>query len=83
VRRRYASQLKYCYESELRNNQDLAGRVVVEWSISGGKVSSVVIAQNTTGSAALASCIEAKVKRWTFDGVEDVETKFPFVFSAE
>lgn len=83
VRRRYASQLKYCYENELRTNADLAGRVVVEWTIEGGKVSSVVIAQNTTGSASLAQCIENKVKRWTFDGVEDATTKFPFVFSAE
>ncbi len=77
---RYAGQLKYCYETRLKSNPDLGGRVEIEWVIAGGRVSSASTFANTTGDSELASCIEGKIKRWSFPPGTDGEVVWPFIF---
>ncbi len=80
VVRRYQGQLKYCYESGLKKNPALAGRVVVGWVVEGGSATDVFIVENTTSDDEFADCIKGKIRRWTFEGVPDGEAKSPFVF---
>jgi hypothetical protein len=80
---KYKGQLKLCYETELKRNPELEGKVVVEWDIVSGAAKSVEVASNTTGSDALASCIVGKVRTWRFEGAEDGHSSMPFVFRPE
>ena len=77
--RKREGQLMYCYESQLRADPSLSGRIVVEWQISNNRVTSVRVASNETGNSELASCITKKIKRWRFDGVSGA-VSWPFVF---
>jgi hypothetical protein len=75
-----SGQLKYCYESRLKANPDLNGRVEIEWNIAGGRVTSAQVFANTTGDSELADCITQKIKRWTFDSQIEGEVLWPFIF---
>lgn len=77
---RNSGQLKYCYETRLKANPDLAGRVEIEWVMSGGRVTASSVFANTTGDAELASCIAGKIKRWTFPTEIEGEVLWPFIF---
>lgn len=82
VVKKNTAQLKYCYETALKANSDLAGRVEIEWNVAGGRVTSTSVFANTTGDSALASCIESKIKKWVFPPEVDGEVQWPFVFKA-
>lgn len=76
-----AGQLKYCYETRLKANSGLSGRVEVTWNISGGRVTAAELFANTTGDGELADCIIGKVKRWTgFPPEAEGEVQWPFIF---
>jgi hypothetical protein len=75
-------QLKYCYETALKANSELAGRVEIEWNVTGGRVTSTSVFANTTGDSAFASCIEGKVKKWMFPPEVAGEVQWPFVFKS-
>ena len=79
--KRYAGQLQYCYEKELKVDPTLEGRVEVGWEVREGKVSGMpFVIANTTESGSLADCVVKKVRRWQFP--EDVEggMSWPFIF---
>ena len=80
---RNQGQLTYCYEQRLRQNPSLSGRLEVEWAIRQGRATGVSVFVNTTGDDAFAKCIEGKVARWRFDGIdtEGDMVSAPFVFS--
>ena len=82
VVKRYAGQLKYCYERRLKEVPSLAGRVEVGWYVAGGAVEGLTIVLNTTRDDELGDCIKNKIRRWQFP--EDVEgdVSWPFVFKA-
>ncbi len=75
-----SGQLKYCYEQQLKEDPSLAGRVEVEWNVTGGRVTAVSIFANTTGNQALAQCIVSKINRWRFPPEIEGEISWPFVF---
>jgi hypothetical protein len=77
---RNSGQLKYCYEQRLKSNPSLAGRVEIEWMISGGKVTAASVFTNTTGDDEFAQCIITKIKRWSFDSSLEGEVTWPFIF---
>ncbi|MBT3219511.1 MAG: AgmX/PglI C-terminal domain-containing protein [Proteobacteria bacterium] len=79
----YSGQLKYCYESRLKANAGLAGRVEVTWFVEDGSTRDVVIISNTTGDSELASCIEKKINRWKFPASVEGKITWPFVFRAK
>ena len=84
VVKRYAGQLKYCYEKRLLENPNLEGRVEIGWSVLDGKVEGLYVVSNSTGDGELADCIMKKVRRWTFpaDISGDIPS-WPFVFTAK
>lgn len=83
VVRRYQGQLKYCYDSQLKKNPSLSGKVVVGFEIEAEELVDVWIVTNETGDSEFADCIERKVRRWKFDGVDDGSARAPFVFEPE
>lgn len=81
------SAIKRCYETALRNNPTLAGKVSVQFTImERGNVSGARATENTTNDAGLASCVVRVVAglRWR-QGPEggSVQYEYPFVFAPQ
>lgn len=84
VVKRYAGQLKYCYEKRLLDNPNLEGRVEIGWTVLDGKVEGLYVVSNSTGDGELANCIMKKVRRWTFPAeISGDIPSWPFVFTAK
>ena len=80
--KRYSPRVKQCYEQRLKEVPSLGGRVAADVSISGGRVTSVSIAENTTGDAKLESCITRSIKSWRFDPAVSDDIYLPFSLNA-
>jgi len=83
VRSRKAA-IQNCYERALKRNPNLAGKVVIHWTITqAGTVSGVDVETDTLGDSEVASCIKSLVAHWRFPAPAggSVEVSFPFVFS--
>jgi TonB family protein len=76
-----------CYESELRRNPGLAGKVTVTFTIQErGNVTGAKATENTTGSAAVADCVTRTISRFRFNPGPDggsVTFRYPFVFQPQ
>ncbi len=86
VVRRHVNEMRYCYERALAKNPSLTGKVQVTWTIAvDGSVSDAVIKSDDMHDAAVASCLVARVKRWTFPKPKGgvVVVTYPFVFKSE
>ncbi|MCA9582961.1 MAG: TonB family protein, partial [Myxococcales bacterium] len=81
------SALKRCYETSLKSNPTLAGKVVVEFTIEErGNVSKARAADNSTGDAGFAGCIVDTIKRLRWKKGPDggsVTFQYPFVFAPQ
>jgi hypothetical protein len=82
VVRRKSGQVKYCYDQRLKENPNISGRLVVDISIAGGRVASVIIAENTTGDSGLESCVIRKIKTWAFPAEVEDDITLPFALEA-
>jgi hypothetical protein len=76
----YAGQVKYCYETQIKSDEALHGRVEIAMVVGEGRMQSATIVLNTTGDAALGECIAKKVGTWRFPQELSGETVYPFVF---
>ena len=90
VQRQIKQRLKSitrCYESELRKNPSLAGKVVVTFTIQErGNVTDAKASENTTGSPAVADCVTRTISRFRFNPGPDggsVTFRYPFVFQPQ
>jgi len=76
-----------CYESELRRNPGLAGKVTVTFTIEQrGNVTGARATENTTGSPAVADCVTRTIRRFRFNPGPDggsVTFRYPFVFQPQ
>jgi hypothetical protein len=82
VVRAKAGQVKYCYDQRLKENPNISGRIAVDVSISGGRVTSVVIAENTTGDKGLETCVQRKIRAWRFPEEVEDDIYLPFALEA-
>lgn len=80
--RKYQGQIQSCYEQQLKSNPNLGGRVAVEIEITSGRVTTVVVAENTTGDSALASCISKRIRGWRFASDVTDSVYLPFALNA-
>ena len=69
--RKYSSQLRMCYEMQLKQAPTLETTIEVEVDILKGGVSAVSIERNeatgdASGSEALGQCVQKRMKRWKF-----------------
>jgi hypothetical protein len=80
---KYLSQVRACYEEQLRGNPGLAGQVTAAFSIDGeGLVTTSRISRSTLGSAAAEGCIAARIRTWSFPkpvGGVTVKVNYPFL----
>jgi hypothetical protein len=87
VIRSHTREVKYCYEQQLQKNRSLAGRVIINFTISGtGGVVAASAGGGTLGNSAVSKCIASRVKRWVFpepNGGGIVRVSYPFVFSSD
>jgi Ca-activated chloride channel family protein len=81
--RAHINEVRYCYNQALAKDPNSKGRVTVEFVIGGtGKVASATVKETTMSDAAVATCISAAIKRWTFpkpEGGGSVTVAYPFV----
>jgi outer membrane biosynthesis protein TonB len=84
VVRRYAPGIQFCYENELKKSPGLRGKLVVSLTVEpDGRVSNVVLVEDTLRSAAVTDCVLAQMQGWKFPTIEQgiVSFKTPFVFT--
>ena len=78
------AQLRGCYEAELKKSPQLAGKVVVAFSITPeGRVGQLAVAEDTMAASGVGECIVALMRGWRFPfrPAQDLEIEYPFVFS--
>jgi TonB family protein len=84
--RRHINEVKFCYEGELIKNARLAGRVSIQFTISGtGQVIASVLQSSTMGNLRVESCVVQAVRRWEFPkprGGGIVIVSYPFNFQS-
>ncbi|MFO0685654.1 MAG: AgmX/PglI C-terminal domain-containing protein [Sandaracinus sp.] len=87
VIRRHVNEVRFCYEQELPQHPDLAGRVLVAFVVNGaGAVQTASVQESTLSNARVETCITSAVRRWTFpapDGGGVVGVVYPFVLDCE
>ena len=86
VIRRRMSGLKACFERELRSKPGLSGRMSISIEVAViGRVTRVVVEQDSVGDSRVRSCVKAKIKSWRFpveDAEEPAEVSFSVVFES-
>lgn len=85
VIRRRLGGVRYCYESQLKTNPSLAGKIRVQFTIgSSGGVSSCSVVSNSMGNAMVQECVCRMVRRWKFPEPEEgtVTVGYTFIFSS-
>jgi hypothetical protein len=84
--RRHINEVKFCYERELVKNQNLVGRVMIQFTIAGtGMVAASVVQASTMNNPPVEQCIAQAVRRWEFpkpSGGGIVVVTYPFVLKA-
>ena len=83
--RRYLGGIKACYESGLKRNPAITGKLVVHFTISSvGKVTSAKIEDDSLRDVEVADCVKSRVGGWRFPAPEGgpVEVSYPFIFQA-
>jgi TonB family protein len=77
-------QIRYCYEARLLEKPDLAGKVVVKFTIKpDGSVARASVAESTLHDEKMEACVLGRVKTWTFPkpgGGGSVNVTYPFLF---
>jgi len=84
VIQKYAAGIQYCYESELKRDQSLRGKLVVAMTVTAaGNVAEATVVRNTVGSNRLESCALSQIRSWKFPPISGGLTTFqaPFVFT--
>lgn len=80
--RRHVNEVKFCYEQELTKQPALAGRIVVQFMISGnGQVLSSVLQSSSMKNTTVERCTVQAVRRWQFPapmGGGLVTVSYPF-----
>lgn len=85
---RHLPKIHRCYESALRREPALAGKIAVHFAVAKkGDVQEVEVVENTTGNDQVSRCVTRIVRTLTFDqrkkGQNLVHFTFPFVFSPQ
>lgn len=79
-----AAAIRACYETQLLSKPDLAGKLTVQWTITGdGSVSSDKITADSINNNAVSDCVQRAIRRIRFAKPEAgvCVISWPFVFS--
>lgn len=78
------SAIRKCYETALRTNSKVAGKVVIQFTVgTRGRVTASTVKSNSTGDKGVGNCIAKRLKKWKFPKPENgsVTFSYPFVLS--
>lgn len=79
--------IQRCYEAQLVRDPTLRGRLVISFTIgTDGRVSEVVVRENSVGSPAVAACVTDVISRFRFSPGPtggSVTFAYPFVFAPQ
>jgi len=81
----HLQEVRGCYERALLREPALAGKVVLEWTISlAGKVTTAKTKSSTLKSSAVEACILQSLKSWQFPPAKGgiVIVSYPFLFNS-
>jgi len=85
--KRQRSRIKKVFETWLKRDPNLGGRITVKFTIlANGGVSGVKVLQSTTGNTKFDQTITRYIKRWQFSTctiTSPIEIELPFVFEAQ
>lgn len=84
VFRRRLTAIRYCYEKQLKLNQNLEGKITIRFTIGpAGRITTISVVENSTGDSSIGSCIVSKVQTWRFSPPEEgsVTFSYPFILS--
>ena len=81
-------KINRCYQSALRDEPALAGKVAVQFTVARrGDVRDAEVVQNTTGNREVAHCVARVVRKIRFQprrsGKDLLRFTFPFVFALQ
>jgi hypothetical protein len=76
--------VQFCYEKELQRDPKIAGKIVVNWTISPeGRVQRSSVESSSMGNSNVEGCIRGQVTRWIFPQAAcQSVVSFPFVFKS-
>jgi len=80
---RHSNEVRFCYESRLSNDPNLAGKLAVSFTIDPtGAVSEADVAQSTLGDSTVEQCVLSRVRRWKFPEPKGgvCVINYPYVF---
>ncbi|MDB4989272.1 MAG: putative abductin-like protein [Myxococcaceae bacterium] len=85
--RLHLNEVRFCYESGLARDPQLAGRLSVSFLIApSGAVQQAVVKESTLLSQSVSDCVAQAVRRFSFpapDGGGYVQVTYPFSFAAD
>lgn len=85
VIQQHIGEVKRCYEAELEKNPNLAGRMMVRFTIdTSGKVTESAVQESSLNNAAAEGCIRDAVRTWIFPKPQGgkVVVSYPFVLAS-
>lgn len=86
VVRQHRQEIRNCYEQELQKNRNLAGRVMVRFTIQpNGSVANAIVRESSLNNATVESCMTRRIQRWVFPepkGGGIVIVNYPFNLSS-
>lgn len=78
-------EIRYCYETALLKQTDLAGKISASWTIQpNGSVANIQSASDEIQQSVLHSCVKERITKWKFPtpkGGGLVHVKYPFLFN--
>ncbi|MEM7402425.1 MAG: AgmX/PglI C-terminal domain-containing protein [Myxococcota bacterium] len=70
ILKRVQNEAQVCYKVALRNNPNLKGTILVQWSITpAGRAERFKVRRNTLGSSSVASCLEKSITKKSYRNV--------------
>ncbi len=82
----HMAEVRYCYESSMIRNPDLAGKLVLDFTIGPqGSVTSASVKESSLLDPRLDDCILRRLTKWAFPkpkGNVSVAVSYPFIFKA-
>lgn len=82
---RNIARIRFCYDTQLRRNPNLTGKLIVSFEIKGsGRVSDVEIKSRKFKGTYLDTCVTSAIKTWHFPKFagDPITVDYPFIFSA-
>lgn len=77
-----ADDLQACYQASAAKNPQLAGQVLLAFTVDSGKADGFKVVNNSTADQALADCLTEKVGSIAFPEEVSGPTAYPFLFAA-